>query len=70
MWIVFTSDPFLLKSIWVWYLMISCNGTLTYPMFVRRFLIIYWSNAHYKHMSNDVLKLLIDSLVLSRLTYA
>ena len=31
---------------------------------------LYWINAHYKHMPNDVLKLLIDSLVLSRLTYA
>ena len=30
---------------------------------------LYWINAHYKHMP-DVLKLLIDSLVLSRLTYA
>ena len=31
---------------------------------------LYWINAHYKHMPNDVLKLLVDSLVLSRLTYA
>ena len=31
---------------------------------------LYWINAHYKHMPNDVLKLLIDSLVLSHLTYA
>ena len=31
---------------------------------------IYWIYAHYKHLPNDVLKQLIDSLVLSRLTYA
>ena len=31
---------------------------------------LYWINAHYKHMPTDVLKLLIDSLVLSRLSYA
>ena len=31
---------------------------------------LYCINAHYKHMPNDVLKLLIDSLVLSCLTYA
>ena len=31
---------------------------------------LYWINAHYKHLPNDVLKLLIDSLVLSRLSYA
>ena len=31
---------------------------------------LYWINAHYKHMPNDVLKLLIDALVLSHLTYA
>ena len=43
-----------------------------YLLFVKRSLItyLYWINAHYKHMPNDVLKLLIDSLVLSRLTYA
>ena len=31
---------------------------------------LYWITAHYKHMPNDVLKPLIDSLVLSYLTYA
>ena len=32
--------------------------------------ISYYLLSHYKHMPNDVIKLLIDSLVLSRLTYA
>ena len=31
---------------------------------------LYWINAHYKHMPSAVLKLLVDSLVLSRFGYA
>ena len=52
--------------------MIGCDGTSFHVSSVCKkvYYYLYWINAHYKYLPNDVLKLLIDSLVLSCLTYA
>ena len=57
--------PVCTKNIRGWCLMTSYNGTFTYLMFERDFLLFILINVHYKHLLNYVLKILIDSLVSS-----